>query len=295
MFRFKIIMIMLTFILFLTPVKSLLHAQILDDLDETSLYNESLVEIRYEKKSAGRAMLMSAVFPGAGQFYVSNRNITAYIFPVIEIGLWYAFYRYDKKGDDVTRDFQKFADTYYDRKKQDRVQEHLSSQYANDMYNEKHFRLDAGNTQHYYEDIGKYDRYIFGWDDWYDKYVLDSGQNNLTVYWMFIGDDTGNPNDIRWVGNKPIDSPDMQGYDTPYSERRAEYIRMRHTAEDNYSKKRTMNFLILLNHAVSVFDANRVTRNYNREYMKTTSFTPQIKTAVINNELTPMLGFNLQF
>ena len=279
-----------------------LCSQILDDIDEELFVENPIVEMQYQRKSAKKAMLMSAIFPGAGQFYISKKSPTAYIFPVIEIGLWFAMYHYNQKGDDVTNDYEKFADKNYNRLNQYKVQKNLINVYPNDIYNDggldewgngSHFRLDKTNTQHYYEDIGKYNRYIFGWNDWFSTYVDDQA-GSIQVNWVFDGD-VNNPSTLRWIGNRPVNNPSQDSYDKPKSALRDKYIGMRQDAEDNYSLARSMSFFILLNHAVSTYDAHRVTKNYNRNYLKTTSISPKFMTTFVENRVVPMLGLTLSF
>ncbi len=278
-------------------INSNLMAQILEDLDDEIIYKTDIIEIQHEQKSAAKAMALSALFPGTGQFYISKKNLTAYIFPIIEISLWYTFFSFDKKGNDVTTDYKKFANDYYSRQRQHEAETHLIDYlaiYPGNIYTTEHFRLEDKNTQHFYEDIGKYNKYIFGWEDWYYTYFREPSSNELRVQWIISGENTGNPADVTWIGNKRISDGQVVTTDKG-SSHRDEYVKMRQEAEDHYANRRTMNFLILMNHAISMIDANRVTKKYNREYIKTTSLQPQLKTALVNNNITPVLGLNFNF
>jgi hypothetical protein len=291
---YRFIIILLILISF--NLVSNLNAQILDELDET-IYQTDIVEVKYEKKSAAKAMLLSAIFPGAGQFYVNKKSITAYIFPVIEIGLWVAFLNYDNKGDDVTKKYKDYANLHYTRSRQHEAEAHLLeflSTYPGNTYATGHFRLDDHNTQHFYEDIGKYNKYIFGWEDWYNNFFRDPTTNELRVQWIISGEDTGDPTNIKWVANKRISDGQVIS-PANGSQLRDQYNVMRKNAENHYTNRRTMNYLILMNHAIAIFDANRVTKKYNRNYIKTTSIQPRLNTALINNKITPLLSFNLDF
>ena len=298
------------------PVESI------DQIDNSNEINSLLFTSQppLPEKSANLAMMMSAVIPGAGQFYVNKRSITAYIFPVIEIGLWYLKGTNQKKGDDMTKDYEKFADEHYDMMRQFKVQRNLiENPFSGTFYgdsrelsespdfkdpikrldywgNGAHFRLKKDDMQHYYEDIGKYTRYIYGWSDWYGTYVQDIDDVNVFVDWVFNGE--VNPLDIRWIGNKPIANPEETHItkDTPFegSALRSEYVKMRDKAEDYYSVSDVVNFGILANHLVAAIDARRVANKHNAQQQRA-SINPQINTMIIDNRPIPLFGFNIDF
>ena len=272
------------------------------------------------EKSAAKAMLMSAIFPGAGQFYVSPSQWTAYVFPVIEVALFCAMFHYTKKGDDKTREYEKFADENYSRAFQywtqwDLVRRHLDENgntlsgyiYNNGDWpnwgdsghhwgNGSYFRLEYENTQHFYEDIGKYEKYIFGWHDWFDTYVEGKGPD-VIVNWKF--NEYSNLSEKRWIGNYP--NGDSEHWDAPYSPMCAQYIQMRRNAEVHYANSRKMRYFLLLNHALAVVDANRVARKYNKEHSATQvkeygfRVNPNVSTTMVNDNMVPILGVNVRF
>ena len=197
-----------------------------DNSDSDIISQNELFAIQYSKKSASKAMLMSAVFPGAGQFYVSPRNFTTYLFPLIEVGLWYGYFKFNKEGNNLVSDYEKFADRHYTRDHQYQVQKDLILQNTGDIYtpgmqpgyddetdqehwldewgNGAHFNLDYENTQHYYEDIGKYNQYLFGWDDWYDIYATLEGGIYTNPRWEF---DNGSEWKVRPIQPQIISLP----------------------------------------------------------------------------------------
>lgn len=259
-------------------------------LIEEELTND-LVNVQYDQKSAQKAMLLSAIFPGAGQFYADRSSITTYIFPVIEIGLWVGYFSFTKKGDDKEDEYLKYADDHYSRTQQTEVQEDLIETSNNPFY-DNHFHLDDNNSQHYYEDIGKYPHYIFGWDDWYNIYAIND-QGEFGPDWILTEGD----NEV-WIGNNPVNVSDplylqyQELYDNQtgiYSHYRAEYIEMRQDAEDYYNNANLIGFGILLNHALSSLDALRVTRKYNREYISQNDFKVKLAPVLVNNSISPGL------
>jgi len=261
-----------------------------------------IIAVNYEKKNARKAMLFSGIFPGAGQFYANRKSITTYIFPVIEIGLWYGLMHFTKEGQDLEKDFENYADEHYSRTYQHSAEDDLIiDPLNNSTFYDNHFRLDDTDTQHYYEDIGKYDKYIFGWIDWFDIYSeLIPNTNAYTFDWIWEENELGN----RWVGNNPNDSLSIyyvgnedlyNGNFGRYSGMRAEYISMRKDSRDSYETADLFGFGIVLNHIVSAFDALRVTKKYNREYISDNSLKIKLMPVMVQNNISPALIISKRF
>lgn len=293
------------------------------------LKDEDIFTTDYQQKSARKAILYSTLFPGAGQLYANPKAITGYIFPVIEIGLWVGYFHFYNEGSKIEKDYEKYANkevigTYeedinivfsngteinisagdpmyrYDRNRQYFAQTDLMLNANNPMY-DNHFRLDDTDTQHFYEDIGKYNKYIFGWADWFDIYATNTDGDwsvpsspSGGTYWMWEEDTN------KWIGNNP-QNPSSEYYTNPapyiersgiYSEMRAEYIDMRVEAEDNYSKAKLMILGTALNRVVSAFDALRVTNRKNLEYLAKHDINMKLSPVIVNNQISA--GFFIQ-
>jgi len=250
--------------------------------DDEEIWRQTY-QIRQERKSASRAILFSTIFPGSGHFYVNKRSFGTYIFPLIEIGLWVGYFHFDKKGSDIEKDYMRFADANYRREYQHEVEDELISHTASSIiYNDSHFRLDQTNTQHFYEDIGKYNKYIFGWEDWYEKYAANG------IQWSF--NDEG-----IWLGNYPTDGTVQDEHDSPYSTNRAKYIQMRRDAQENFDNRVLATFGLAFNRIVSTLDVVRVTTKYNRELRYSSNYDVQFKPVYVNNMVTPSLNFQYRF
>ena len=233
---------------------------------------EEIIEYKYNMKSVAQAALMSAVLPGSGQYYANKKSITTYIFPIIEIGLWYGLISNNKKGSDAEADYEFWAvgedisadrepaKYRYDRDRYNEATADLMAA-ANNAFYDNHFRLDETNTQHFFEDIGKYNRYIFGWADWYEVYA-ESGYN-----WIWDDDSAAS---LQWVGNHPtnIEYFGDEYWDTEerQTKMRDEYIVMRADAEVYFDKAQFFNFGILANHLLAAADAIWVTKRYNKKH-----------------------------
>lgn len=290
-----------------------------------SLTND-IIRVNYEKKNAKLAMFMSSLIPGSGQFYADKSAITAYIFPIIEIAAIAGIVYYDNKGDKKVKDYKKYVTEEaeivlegvmpdggdyvytgprYWRPFQSAVQDTLISIHTLDIYDgvgsDKFFNLDPTDTQHFFEDIGKYNKYIFGWVDWYFKYAeIPSDYTGIpNPHPRFVFDIT-NPADPRynspenkWQFNLPLVGEPTQ--DLPYSALRKEYIKMRNEAEDQYRTAHYITFGVVFNHIASALDAVRVTRKVNRFYLSDNNIRFNYYAANRNGNLTPMLGFNYSF
>ncbi len=278
-----------------------------------SIVTNDLIKVNYNRKSAQLAMVMSMLVPGAGQFYANKTVLTTYIFPVLEIGLIGGLVYFNNEGKDKTNKYEKYANgekiTYttangekitgyrYDRAHQNIVQDILCNVNQVDIYDESYFRLDDTNTQHFYEDIGKYPQYVFGWMDWYYRFAADASGNPVSPNWQFDG-----PSDspqTHWIGNYPtdgtntgipvsIDSPEM-------SSMRQTYIRMRNDAKDSYSVAHLFTLGLAFNHLAAGLDAIRVTRNFNRYYISQTVPSLNFYAAMPSGNVTPMLGLKWNF
>jgi hypothetical protein len=263
--------------------------------------NNDIIQVNYEKKSLAKAMILSSLFPGAGQFYANKRSITTYIFPIIEIGLLAGYFINYNNGLDKEDDYQIFANDHYNREHQYYAENDLINDPANNsnFYND-HFRLDDTNTQHFYEDIGKYNKYVFGWDDWFDIFAINGEGNTVSPEWLW--EETAEGKNL-WIGNN-VTNPSStylpnSNYSDPYtiySGFRADYIEMRQDAESSYDKAELFSFGIVANHILAAIDAVRLTKKYNLEYLSNTSqLEIKIAPIFVNNNISPALMISKRF
>ncbi|HCX72302.1 MAG TPA: hypothetical protein DHM37_01150, partial [Candidatus Cloacimonas sp.] len=248
-----------------------------------------------------------------GQAYANYKSITTYIFPLIEIGLWYGMYHFQQEGEDKEAAYKKWATEEiigydeinnpiyrYSRDRQDHAKDDLIIASNNPFYVD-HFRLDDENSQHFYEDIGKYNKYIFGWQDWFDIYCTSPQGYATNANWIWEDESADYK---KWAGNQPI-NPNSQYYvgkeqiydnhNGIYSEMRAEYIDMRREAEDYYDKADLMSFGIVFNHIISAFDALRVTKQYNFEAISQNNLKMKISPMFVDNQVSLGLVFSKGF
>ncbi|MBN2828757.1 MAG: hypothetical protein JXR56_00385 [Candidatus Cloacimonetes bacterium] len=263
-----------------------------DFSDDSLLLQGEVIKMNDNAKDARLAMVMSMLVPGTGNFYANKSSFTTYIWPVLEIGLWAGFIYYRIEGDKITDDYEKFADDHYSRDRQHHIEPFLREKYLNDVYDDTFWRLDDDNSQHFYEDISKYDKYVFGWSDWYDAYATDSNGDEVTP--IFYGD--GTDADFHWNGNQVMNS-NYNGWpeDTIYSALRAKHIAMRKDAQKQYDKATMITFGILMNHILSAADAIRLTVKHNSEQLVANDVKLNYCLTERNNRLTPFVYLTKRF
>lgn len=281
---------------------------------EPAPVSQELYKLDFAQKDARLAMLYSMILPGAGQFYGDRSAFTTYVFPVIELGLIAGNIIYRNKGDKKTEKFEKYATgediaytlgdgtvittKRYDRARQNRIQDIMIGLNSADIYDSGYFRLDGTDTQHFFEDIGKYKHYVFGWADWYYHFATDEAGNPQDPIW-YPQPDGSNPGWV-WDANYPLWDDPAMGFSTTIfvrnsshasSPMRKEYIALRNDAKADYYTAQNFVMGLAFNHIAAGLDAIRVTRKAN----KGKSARLHYNTAIRENNLTPTLSFSWDF
>ncbi len=229
-------------------------------------YNEQFNKITREEdtkskeKSPFLGALMSAVVPGAGEFYAQS-YIKSAIFFAVEVGLW-SFYAINRSnGDTKTDDYQNIANTNWNLKKyatwlKDNNFEGASNinipsndpvngtpewdalraeVNAVERINFSHSLPDFGDQQ-YYEVIGKYQSFVAGWS-YSDVNVVT--KNNYLSY---------RPSQID------------------------DYMAVRQDANDFYDLATLSTNIVIANHILSAADAAWTVSMFNKDLKISTSF-----------------------
>ena len=284
--------------------------------EEKITEDKDFIQVNFTKKDARRAMMYSLLLPGAGQYYADKSSITTYIFPVVEVGMITGILLFNKLGNDKRKDYEKYANgetiTYilgdgteiqtvrYDRTHQHRVEGILKDLNTVDIYESSYFRLDDTNTQHFYEDIGNYPHYVFGWADWYYTFATDASGADANPIWYPSGYDStpANPGWI-WHGNYPLwgenQSIPVENNTHASSAMRKQYVEMRNEAKDEFAKSRMFTFGLAFNHIAAGLDAMRLTHNVNKGALSDAGFKWNYYTSLREDQLTPTVGFVWNF
>ena len=213
------------------------------------------------KRSVLKAALFSAVLPGAGQIY-NHSYWTALLFLGIEAGGIYTNIKYNNEGDELTAEFERFADAHWFEPEYWRSLSDDASQQAPPIYIGptsidslrvyeraafSHF-LPASKNQTYYENIGKYDQFNGGWDD---------GSGNA----------------------RQRDSANRQTY-----------TYMRQDANDKYKTATTGVTVVIINHLLSALHAAYLANSFNHT-LANSALGMRMKR--YHRELVPELHFQL--
>ncbi len=215
----------------------------------------ALLDGQPARKSPYLAGALSLLLPGAGEVYAQS-YILAGAFLAAEATGWYFNIDENRRGDDATAEFEMFADQHWNVVKyaewlnkyaknfpggENTQQIPISSdptlplwqrvdwQAMNDVeaaIAQFSHRLPAHGDQQYFELIGKYLQYSYGWDD-----KLEQGDG--------------------WSDYRDI------------SARFRHYSGMRGTANDHYNTAETVASLIILNHVLSAINAAWAASRFN--------------------------------
>lgn len=201
-----------------------------------------------EGKSPRRAFLLSAMLPGAGEFYAGATKRAIGFFGVEALALG-AYFTWKGKGDDIEQEFRSVANAswdpvaYLEWRTSTRASRYSSITHALPCSS---FVAGGGDiksslkdcsgrqTQQYYELLGKYNQFIAGWDDV-----------------------------VRTDSKSPVQPTDIDSVESFSSQKRFKYEDQRN--DSNVYLKRASNILglILVNHALSAIDAARAARLHN--------------------------------
>jgi hypothetical protein len=228
-------------------------------------------EIDPSTLQTGRALMLSAIMPGTGEYY-SGHRLRAAAFFTVEVAAWVAVISFYNQGMDKDRKFKKYADQHFFEEiyrgyeyELARNQNYGDSgaylgtepQWREEEWETKiHYLPDVGFThelptgedrhsnrsqdQQYYEMIGKYiHQFGFGWDDVF----LPGGGFNGT-------DDPGTPSYDDLFGG---------------SKRSKDYMDMRYDSNQLLKRSSIAMQIVMLNHVASALHASFTVRNMKRK------------------------------
>lgn len=216
-------------------------------------------------KSPVKAFLYSAVVPGAGQLYAGSKVKAALFFGLEALG-WTGHIVYHGKGEDNTDTFERYADTYWlEGRYEEWLLRHWFTSDDDSVFNTSGFSLFTHHlpdikTQQYYEMIGKYNQFVYGWTD---TDILTS-------------DSTAHP--------------------ATYSQLRMDYEDMRHDANKMFDRATASLIVVMVNHIVSGFEAALAARSHNKNAASLADrVSVKAVTAKLNDEYFPMVTMTYKF
>ena len=218
-----------------------------EESESKSLFSSSQV------LSTKKAFLMSLAIPGTGELYCKS-IIKAVSFIGIEAlsigGYAYFIHQYTIKRDD----YRAYADSHWIRDVWISWYDSLCAlKDTNELGIEK---LPSTKTQQYYEMIGKYDWFAFGWDDIIERDDFDS---LVQVTYEIAGYTPAS--DVH-------DEITARVLSKLYSAHREHYMNMRKEANDKYTVAKYFLGALIFNHIVSAFDAAITAKIHNDKLYK---------------------------
>jgi len=222
-------------------------------------------------KSVPKALLFSAVVPGSGQIY-SRSYLKGLAFLVIEAAALTGHFRSNSEGNRLEVQFEADANALWDENAYWNWMGEICGGSCNNMddlrsferANFSHF-LPEEKNQPYYENIGKYNQFVIGWEDFRTETL--GGSIEIFTYADYL---TGiwDTQDLRTI-----------------SLQRNAYTELQDDSDRNFKRATTLTSLLLLNHVVSALDAAWTTKKFNRRVQAGLSVRQQI----YQTEIIPVL------
>ena len=222
-------------------------------------------------KSVPKALLFSAVVPGSGQIY-SRSYLKGLAFLVIEAAALTGHFRSNSEGNRLEDQFEADANALWDENAYWNWMGEICGGSCNNMDDLRSFERDSFShflpeekNQPYYENIGKYNQFVIGWED-FRKETL-GGNIEIFTYADYL---TGiwDTQDLRTI-----------------SLQRNAYTELQDDSDGNFKRATTLASLLLLNHVVSALDAAWTTKKFNRRVQAGLSVGQKIH----QTEIVPVL------
>ena len=235
-------------------------------------------------KSVPKALLFSAVVPGSGQIY-SRSYLKGLAFLVIEAAALTGHFSFTSEGNRLEDQFEADANALWDEDaywewmdeisgiKRDSFVTHgewIAALRAYERDSFSHF-LPEEKNQPYYENIGKYNQFVIGWED-FRKETLHDSIEIFTYADYQNGEWDGQ--DLRTVSSK-----------------RTAYTELQDDSDRNFKRATTMASLLLLNHVLSALDAAWTTKRFNRRVQAGLSVGQKI----YQTEIIPVLRLGVSW
>ncbi len=241
------------------------------DLDDNSLPG---------RKSVLKAGILSLLVPGLGQVYNGSHIGKVALFAGAEVGALLGAKKFDDDGKKTVAKFEAVAlanwneDDYWDYL----LQVYNDTTDADDNRGATHgHHLPQTHTQQYFEMIGKYDQFSYGWAR-AEGHGADSGQIADTAF-------VWSPSDSYNQGNR---------FNSPM---RIAYNALRADANTSFDSRDRMVIFVILNHVVSSVDAVISASRHNKKLegaRGSLSFHPSLRRDE-NWRLIPEVVVSLKF
>lgn len=238
---------------------------------------EDNLQVKKKKKSVGLGVLLSALIPGAGEFYGEN-YLKAGIFFGVEILAWATFAYFESKGNKKEEEYQAYADQYWDVRTYARWLKNEGFSESGGINPDEPNRdvlreqimvceranfshtMPEYNSQQYYELIGKYQNFQAGWTN------------------------------LEHVPTKAAGPYNYQTYRDPVF---TSYAADRQKANDFFDYAKIGPITAIVNHILSAADAAWVISTYNSKIKVETGFRMQNRVSPYTYQIKQFPTFNV--
>ncbi len=238
---------------------------------------EDNLQVKKKKKSVGLGVLLSALLPGAGEFYGEN-YLKAGIFFGIEVLAWATFAYFESKGNTKQDEYIAYADKYWDVRTYARWLKNEGFDESSginpdepnrDVLREQIMVCERANFSHtmpeygsqqYYELIGKYQNFQAGWTNLNHIPTKDPGPYNYQTY------------------RDPVFT---------------NYAAERQKANDFFDYAKIGPITAIVNHILSAADAAWVISSYNNKIKLETGFRMQNRVSPYTYDIKQIPTFNV--
>lgn len=235
--------------------------------NQEELDANTTTSVAVKQKNPKAAFLMSALVPGSGQIY-SKSYIKGAAFVALEVTAWVLYANYQKEGNRIEDEFQTYANTHWSEPDYWKWIAHQSGLEYNPgkleplrEWEHRNFShgLHRNKDQQYYEMIGKYHQFSWGWDDFRENHDISITDAEITSRYNESGE--LNPN-------------------------RKYYESRRDASNDAFKRATTATTVALLNHILSAVDAAWTTTRYNQRVNVSLRLEPLYYAYQTNTALT---------
>lgn len=223
----------------------------------------------FETRSPKRAFLYSLLIPGAGQLYAGNK-IKAAAFFLADVVAWGAYFSYRSSGHDKEDEYRAFADAHWNSQKywDSLLSVHGIPEWGDGAVYPHHLPYEVNGTDtvvlksgEYYENVGKYDQFVWGWDD-LEQFTtgLDPAEKNFQSH-----------------------------------ANRDTYVRMREDANKQFDHAAVAAIVSIANHLISAFDAALTAHRFNRSAERAQKLDIDLKLVNVKDSPTPWVNVAYKF
>ncbi|HNY91783.1 MAG TPA: hypothetical protein PL189_08620 [bacterium] len=141
---------------------------------QDTVFEEVEEEYTVDARNGGKALIFSAALPGAGQLYAGS-YLKALGFIAVEAAGWYLYSDFSGEGNRIEDEFEAYANQNWS---EDQYWNAIASLAGLSVDNREALRewehanfshgLHLEKDQQYYEMIGKYNQFNYGWNDVYN-------------------------------------------------------------------------------------------------------------------------------